>query len=325
MAQLLGTLLAGMIIPLFIAVKFSGISLMFGNFDRRFKAEELLMLAGKLPLAAICMTAVWASMTLAVCSMKSRSRSKVDIGMVVAMLWLGPQAAGLLWGTSSDNWVVNMLIRGGVLIVGAFSLIVAGVSAPGANRLFFFKLWMALSGLVIMPLLWQWQGIYSAKNWSDILIVLSVLFLLCALFERLIQSRRVLAQLNDPVLAAVAFPFTTGALNSMVLAAVFAFAAHFVDKLEPGSIALLLFLAAAISLCNAAGLFFERRGANFKRFAAFIILSAFIWVLVAVGAVYGCKFLLNHEPAAAAVIFAVLTLLFNLPLIINYNCRKKGL
>lgn len=325
MAQLLGTLLAVMIIPLFIAVKFSDIRLLFGNFDRRFTAEELLMLAGKLPLAAICMTAVWASMTLAVCSMKSRSRSKADIGMVVAMLWLGPQAAGLLWGTSSDNWVVNMLIRGGVLIIGSFTLIVAGVSAPGANRLFFFKLWMALSGLVIMPLLWQWQGIYSVANWSEILIVLSVLFLLCSLFERLIQSRRVLAQLDNPVLAAIAFPFSTGALNSIVLAAVFAFAAHFVDKLESGGIELLLFFAAVISLCNAAGLFFERRGANFKRFAAFIILTAFIWVLVAVGTVYGCEFLLKHESGTAAVIYAVLTLLFNLPLIIYYNCRKKGL
>ena len=325
MAQLLGTLLAVMIIPLFIAVKFSDIRLLFGNFDRRFNAEELLMLAGKLPLAAICMTAVWASMTLAVCSMKSRSRSKADIGMVVAMLWLGPQAAGLLWGTSSDNWVVNMLIRGGVLIIGSFTLIVAGVSAPGANRLFFFKLWMALSGLVIMPLLWQWQGIYSAKNWSEILIVLSVLFLLCSLFERLIQSRRVLAQLDNPVFAAIAFPFSTGALNSIVLAAVFAFAAHFVDKLESGSIALLLFFAAAISLCNAAGFFFERRGVKFKRFVAFILLTAFIWVLMAVGAVYECEYLLKHELGNAAVIFAVLTVLFNLPLIINYNCRKKGL
>lgn len=325
LAQLISVLLAGGIIPLFIAVKFSEIRLLSGNFDRRFNAEELLLLAGKLPLAAICMTAVWAAMTLAVCSRKSSSRSKVDIGMIVAMLWLAPQATSLLWGTSMDNWVVNMLIRGSVLIVGAYTLIVAGVSAPGANRLFFFKLWMALSGLVIMPLLWLWQGIYSAESWSEILIVLSVLFLLCSLFERLIQSRRVLAQLDNPVLAAVAFPFSTGALNSVVLAAVIAVAAHLADKMESGSIALLLFFAAAISLCNMAGFFFERRGVKFKRFIAFILLTAFIWVLMAVGAVYECKYLLKHELGNAAVIFAILTVVFNLPLIINYNCRKKGL
>ena len=325
LAQLISVLLAGGIIPLFVAVKFSEIRLLFGSFDRRFNAEELLLLAGKLPLAAICMTAVWAAMTLAVCSRKSSSRSKVDIGMVAAMLWLAPQAFGLLFGSNADNWVINMLIRSGVLIIGSFALITAGVLAPGADRVFFFKLWMALSGLVIMPLLWQWQGIYSAANWSEILIVLSVLFLLCSLFERLIQSRRVLAQLDNPVLAAIAFPFSTGALNSIVLAAVFAVAAHLADKMESGSIALLLFFAAAISLCNMAGFFFERRGVKFKRFIAFILLTAFIWVLMAVGAVYECKYLLKHELGNAAVIFAILTVVFNLPLIIYYNCRKKGL
>ena len=74
-----------------------------------------------------------------------------------------------------------------------------------------------------------------------------------------------------------------------------------------------------------AGFFFERRGVKFKRFIAFILLTAFIWVLMAVGAVYECKYLLKHELGNAAVIFAVLTVVFNLPLIINYNCRKKGL
>lgn len=293
--------------------------------DRRRTAAEAMVYLDKIPLVMICMSVVWSSMTLALCSLKPRSRSKVDIGMCVAMLWLAPQAFGLLFGSSVDNWVVNMLIRSGVLVTGSLALITAGVSAPGSNRLFFFKLWMALSGLVIMPLLWQWQGIYSAANWSDILIVLSVLFLLCSLFERLIQSRRVLAQLDNPVLAAIAFPFSTGALNSMVLAAVFAVAAHLADKMESGSIALLLFFAAAISLCNMAGFFFERRGVKFKRFIAFILLTAFIWALMAVGAVYECKYLLKHELGNAAVIFAVLTVVFNLPLIINYNCRKKGL
>ena len=325
MVQLISVLLAGGIIPLFIAVKFSAIRLLFGNFDRRFNADELLLLAGKLPLAAICMTVVWAAMTLAVCSRKSSSRSKVDIGMIVAMLWLAPQAASLLWGTSSDNWVINMLIRGVVLVVGSYTLVVAGVSAPGANRLFFFKLWMTLSGLVIMPLLWLWQGIYSAESWSVILTAFCVLFLLCSLFERLTQSRRVLAQLDKPVIAAVTFPFTTGAVNSMVLAVIFALAANIVDKMQPGNISGLLFFAMVISLCNMAGFFCERRGVKFKRFSAFVILTVLIWVFMAAMAEYVNKFTWLCESTNAAVIFAILTVVFNLPLIINYNCRKKGL
>jgi len=321
--QILSILLLCGLLPYWFGIDRGVLARLFE--DRRWSAMEAMVHLNKIPLAMICMAIVWSSMTLALCSLKPRSRSKVDIGMIVAMLWLAPQATSLLWGTSMDNWVINMLIRSGVLIIGSFALVTAGVSAPGANRLFFFKLWMALSGLVIMPLLWQWQGIYSAANWSEILIVLSVLFLLCSLFERLIQSRRVLAQLDNPVLAAIAFPFSTGALNSMVLAAVFAVAAHLADKMESGSIALLLFFAAVISLCNMAGFFFERRGVKFKRFIAFVLLTAFIWVLMAVGAVYGCKYLLKHELGNAAVIFAVLTVVFNLPLIINYNCRKKGL
>lgn len=289
--------------------------------DRRRTAAEAMVYLDKIPLAMICMAIVWSSMTLALCSLKPRSRSKVDIGMCVAMLWLAPQAFGLLFGSSVDNWVVNMLIRSGVLVTGSLALITAGVSAPGSNRLFFFKLWMALSGLVIMPLLWQWQGIYSAANWSDILIVLSVLFLLCSLFERLIQSRRVLAQLDNPVLAAIAFPFSTGALNSMVLAAVFAVAAHLADKMESGSIALLLFFAAAVSLCNMAGFFFERNGKKFFRFAAFLLLLFFGGIAVSVADANGFDIFTGKF----AVVSAILTIGCNIPLIINYNCRKKSL
>ena len=193
--------------------------------DRRWTSAEAMTDICKTPLVMVCMAVVWSSMTLALCSLKPRSRSKVDIGMVAAMLFLAPQAFGLLLGSTGDNWLVNMLIRAGVLIIGSLALITAGVSAPGANRLFLFKSWITLSVLVIMPLLWKWQGIFSKDIWVAMLAVAAGFFLISSLFERTVQSRRVLSQLSNPVAAFIAFPFTTGVLNSMVLAGGFAVAA----------------------------------------------------------------------------------------------------
>ena len=158
-----------------------------------------------------------------------------------------------------------------------------------------------------------------------VLVVLSVSFLLCSLFERLIQSRRVLAQVNSPVLTVASFPFTTGALNSMVLAAIFAFAAHFADDWTADGAAGVLFLAALVSLCNMVGFFFERQSRKFNRFTAFLIVLAACWILFSAVAVNFRSVVLRWEGSHAAVFFAVLTLVFNLPLIINYNFRKKGL
>ena len=295
--------------------------------DRRRTAAEAMVYLDKIPLVMICMSVVWSSMTLALCSLKPRSRSKVDIGMVAAMLWLAPQAFGLLFGSNADNWVINMLIRSGVLIIGSFALVTAGVSAPGANRLFFFKFWITLSVLVIMPLLWKWQGIFSKDIWVATLAVAAGFFLISSLFERTVQSRRVLSQLSNPILAFIAFPFTTGVLNSMVLAGGFAVAAFLIDQKELtwGVVAIGMTLAAAVSLCNMVGFFMENKGRKFARFAAFLLLIFAGFVISGVAEANGIDIVNWIFGRKSAIVMAIFTIGCNIPLIINYNCRKKDL
>ena len=295
--------------------------------DRRRTAAEAMVYLDKIPLVMICMSVVWSSMTLALCSLKPRSRSKVDIGMVAAMLWLAPQAFGLLFGSNADNWVINMLIRSGVLIIGSFALVTAGVSAPGANRLFFFKFWITLSVLVIMPLLWKWQGIFSKDIWVATLAVAAGFFLISSLFERTVQSRRVLSQLSNPILAFIAFPFTTGVLNSIVLAGGFAVAAFLIDQKELtwGHMAIGMTLAAAVSLCNMVGFFMENKGRKFARFSAFLLLIFAGFVISGVAEANGIDIVNWIFGRKSAIVMAIFTIGCNIPLIINYNCRKKDL
>ena len=295
--------------------------------DRRWTSAEAMTYICKTPLVMVCMAVVWSSMTLALCSLKPRSRSKVDIGMVAAMLFLAPQAFGLLLGSTGDNWLVNMLIRAGVLIIGSLALITAGVSAPGANRLFLFKSWITLSVLVIMPFLWKLQVGFRRENWSEMLKLCSCFFLLCSLFERTVQSRRVLSQLSNPVIALITFPFTTGVLNSMVLAAGFAVAAHFIDPgcFAGSDVAEMLTVAAMISLCNMAGFFFENKGRKFVRFVAFLLLIFFGGVVLGIAGANGIEISKWISRREIVIVMAILTLGCNIPLIINYNSRKKSL
>ena len=295
--------------------------------NRRLTSDEAMRYISKIPLVMICMAVVWSSGTLALCSLKPRSRSKVDVGMLVAMLFFAPQALGLLLGSTGDNWLINLLIRTGIMVIGSLALITAGVSAPGANRLFFFKVWITLSVLVIMPLLWKWQGVFSRLYWCEMLTLCSGFFLFSSLFERFVQSRRVLAQLSNPVLALITFPFTTGVLNSMVLSAGFAVAAFLIDRswFSWELIAMGIWMAAAVSLCNMVGFLLENKAKKFVRFAAFLLLIFFGGVILGVAETNGIDVDNLFFGRETAVVMTIFTIGCNIPLIINYNSRKKSL
>jgi hypothetical protein len=178
-----------------------------------------------------------------------------------------------------------------------------------------------------MPLLWKWQGVFGRGIWSEMLTLCSCFFLFCSLFERTVQSRRVLSQLSNPVIALITFPFTTGVLNSMVLAAGFAVAAHFTDPgcFASSDVAKMLTVAAMISLCNMAGFFFENNGRKFVRFVAFLLLIFFGGVVLGIAGANGIEISKWISRREIVIVMAILTLGCNIPLIINYNSRKKSL
>ena len=325
MVQVLAVLLLCGLLPFWVGIDTDVLALLAE--DRRRTAAEAAVVLGKIPLVLVCMTVVWSSATLALCSLKPRSRGKVDIGMIAAMLFLAPQAFGLLAGSGEDNWVIHMLIRAVVLVAGSLTLITAGVSAPGANRLVGFKLWMAFALLVIVPLLWKWQGIFNKGMWANMLEAGAGLFLLSSLFERMVQSRRVLTQLSNPVLAVISFPFTTGVLNSMVLAAGFLAAAYFLapSHFDGEARGVWLVFAAAVSLCNMAGFLFESKGKKFIRLAAFVLLIFVGGIVAGIAEQHGLVVYFKDFGGKFAVIPAIFIIGCNIPLIINYNSRKKNL
>ena len=271
-------------------------------------------------LVWICSVVSWGSATLAVCSLKPASRRKFDSGTVVAMLVIGPQLSGLIVGSNSENFEIYVVMRTIVLVVACLSLVCSGVSAPGANRLFFFKLWMFISALVLIPVF------FRMPLEAGYLQVMAVVFLLCSLMERLIQSRRVLSRMSNPLVAAAAFPFTTGSLNSIALSILFVLCSLVVDKASTISFLVPFTVCTAlVSGCNMAGFFCERRNWKFKRFIAFVLSGLAVMLLYVLLDVAGYW---HFKPSTSNVFIAIfvgLAIVFNLPLIINYNYRKKRL
>ena len=294
------------------------------NFGRAMNSKDFMELMTDFPLVTVCLVMAFVSMTLAISSLKPRSRGRDDFGMLAvfpALLALGV----IVFEIPAKFWEIAIIARTMVITVGSLALISSGVSAPGSNRLLFFKVWVTASVLIFMPLIYHFTECFSRVRWANELLRASFFFVMCALFERLIQSRRVLAQTEDPLLKIVLFPFTTGALNSLVLSGLLAFAAFWVDRSNFLTRCDFLLLVFAISaMCNFAGLLIERYGKRFIRFAAFCLLGwlsgAFVFYIK--GKYPG--FPVEYEQEIRLVLTLV-SLIFTALLAINYNCRKKDL
>ena len=330
MVQTMGFALLAGILPLTLFCRMKSTQTLvavvkeFSNFTDDFIVRTLTEIGdlfSRMPLLAFCMLITLSSMSLAVCSLKPRSRGKFDFGTVAVVMLIVIQSVGLTIGTNSEFFVQETIIRTVMLTVGSLALISSGVSAPGANRLLFFKIWVFLSVVVIIPLVHRLTGSFSTAGWSVELVAAALFFIVCSLFERLIQSRRVLAQMSDPLLAIIAFPFSTGALNSFALSGILCIAANIVFSMEMDWF---LLIATAAALSNLIGFFMEKMGRRFIRFAAFVIMLAFYAVT------YGwvnneMPGFFDENSTAIRAVEVILTGGALFILAINYNYRKKDL
>ena len=286
---------------------------------------DLAKLGAKAPVIALCFIVALSSTALAVCSLKPRSRGKYDIGSLAVVVLLGVQSFSMTVGISPEHFAAEIIARTVIITVGSLALISSGVSAPGANRLFFFKIWVFFSVFAGLPAVHWMSGEFSRTIWAVELLAAALFFIGCSLFERLIQSRRVLAQMSDPLKMIAAFPFSTGALNSMVLSGIFIVAAYNIQpeavKSVPDAIYGMVTLAA---LCNLAGLFFEKAGKRFIRLGAFLGGGWLAGFLIGLINVEYPDFLEENQALirGAEVVLTGISLLI---LAINYNCRKKDL
>ena len=294
------------------------------GYGRAMSSKDFLDFMSDLPLVSLCLVTALVSMTLAISSLKPRSRGRYDFGMLAVFPVLFA-LIGVYGDIPTKFLEIGFVTRTVVVTVGSLALISSGVSAPGSNRLLFFKVWMTASVLIFMPLVYHFTECFSRVRWVDELVAVSLFFIVCSLFERLIQSRRVMAQTDDPLLKIVLFPFTTGALNSLVLSALLAFAAFFVDRCNfLGRCDFLLLVFALGAMCNFAGLLIERCGKRFIRFAAFCVLGWLSGAFV---------FYIEEEypgfPVDQArnirIVLSLISLVFSTLLAINYNYRKKDL
>ena len=291
---------------------------------RVMSSKDFLEFMTDLPLVSLCLVTALVSMTLAISSLKPRSRGRYDFGMLAVFPVLFA-LIGVYGDIPTKFLEIGFVTRTVVVTVGSLALISSGVSAPGSNRLLFFKVWMTASVLIFMPLVYHFTECFSRVRWAKELVAVSLFFIVCSLFERLIQSRRVMAQTEDPLLKIVLFPFTTGALNSLVLSALLALAAFFVDRCNfLGRCDFLLLVFALGAMCNFAGLLIERCGKRFIRFAAFCVLGWLSGAFV---------FYIEEEypgfPVDQArnirIVLSLVSLVFSTLLAINYNYRKKDL
>lgn len=277
--------------------------------------------------AMLCAIVSWGTMTLALCSLKPRSRGKFDLGAIAAMLVLAPQAFVLLAGISFDSFGMFLAARTLVSVVGGFALICSGVSAPASNRLFFFKSWMFVSVLVITPLLYKLQDVYSAEVFAGEVFNMGIFFIFASLFERLTQSRRVLTALSNPVWATLSFPFSTGTLNSLVLAGIFFAASWGIsrDTISNGGWLMVFILSAVAAFVNMLGFFGERRAIRVMRLLIFCVIMFGFFILL--GIISQREFFadLKKYIVGINVSLCLMILGFCAPLIKNYNYRKKHL
>ena len=333
MVQTITGVVAGSLIPLKIFLELQSVQNLIGMLSAVGSADVMIaqlmaewnQFGARVPMSALCIVVALTSTSLAVCSLKPRSRGKFDIGSLAVILLLGVQALTLTVGIRQEHFNVEIIARTVIITVGSLALISSGVSAPGANRLFFFKAWVAFSVFVLLPLVHRMTGGFSRDIWAVELLIAALFFVGCSLFERLIQSRRVLAQMSNPLVAVVAFPLSTGALNSMVLSGIFIFAAYQIAPGEGEAVSTLFLMAGTLAaLCNLAGFFFEKSGKRFIRFAAFL---GGAWII---GFIAGW-INVNHpgffEENRALIRGAelLLTAVSLLVLAINYNSRKKDL
>ena len=293
-------------------------------YGRAMSSKDVLEFMADLPLVSLCLVTALVSMTLAISSLKPRSRGRYDFGMLAVFPVLFA-LIGVYGDIPTKFLEIGFVTRTVVVTVGSLALISSGVSAPGSNRLLFFKVWMTSSVLIFMPLVYHFTECFSRVRWVDELVAVSLFFIVCSLFERLIQSRRVMAQTEDPLLKIVLFPFTTGALNSLVLSVLLALAAFFVDRCNfLGRCDFLLLVFALGAMCNFAGLLIERCGKRFIRSAAFCVLGWLSGAFV---------FYIEEEypgfPVDQArnirIVLSLISLVFSTLLAINYNYRKKDL
>ncbi len=292
--------------------------------DRAMISRDFLEFMTDLPMVSLCLVTALVSMTLAISSLKPRSRGRYDFGMLAVFPVLFA-LIGIYGVIPTKFLAIGFVTRTVVVTVGSLALISSGVSAPGSNRLLFFKVWMTASVLIFMPLVYHFTETFSRVRWANELVVVSFFFIVCSLFERLIQSRRVLAQTEDPLLKIVLFPFTTGALNSLVLSLLLALAAFFVDRCNFwGRSDFLLLVFALGAICNFAGLLIERCGKRFIRFAAFCVLG---WLSGAFVFYIDGKFpgFQGAQARNIRIVLSLVSLFFSTLLAINYNYRKKDL
>lgn len=321
------------VLPLMIFFDLTAVETLIG-FGTQFSSADFRMaafaaqigkMAAKVPLLCVCMIINLTSLSLAVCSLKPKSRGKFDFGAMAVVLLLGMQSYAITAGASMEHFNSEVMLRTLVITVGSLALISSGVSAPGANRLFFFKIWCFAAMTLILPFVRKARGVFSAEEWSFELIIAANFFLICSLFERLLQSRRVLAQMRNPLLAVIAFPFSTGALNSFALSGVFLALAWICTPLKmTGEVEGLFIIGVFAALANFAGFCFERLGKSFIRFAAFLIVLCLYGALRAGLEVNLPDFYAEHDNIFR-VVKVILTVGALFVLAINYNYRKKDL
>ena len=172
-------------------------------------------------------------------------------------------------------------------------------------------------------MLYRSSGDFSVKLWASEMETLGWFFLLVSLFERLAQTRRVLSSFRNPVWFILGFPFSSGALNSMLLSVL---CSGIAKALDP-EIELMPYLAVAVivSLANALGVLGDMRNVRVLRWLVVLLVTVGTIILFSECRRRGLQFDWKKYQDGICVSLTIIAVVLNIPLIKRYNYRKKSL
>lgn len=171
-----------------------------------------LLISGLLQITALC------SLALGCATFQSKKRGSVDWTMLAVIFALFPAFAAIFRGFSQGVSTSDFILIDSILAaISAFgiSLCICGASPKSSDRAMVLKLTVAAAALV-MPVILKYtheQQTPLSTLYGNSLFFAAMFIIVGALFERMKQTRRVLASPSSKYL----FIFGTGTANSLVL------------------------------------------------------------------------------------------------------------
>ena len=198
-------------------------------------------------ITAFLQVSALSSVSLGAASFMQKKNNSFDWTIILTVLALLPFISMLSLDRQIESTEKLIAVGAGFLAVSAFGIAfaVCGASPKNSDRAMLLKI-TSVGISIVLPVVYK-LTIMKDNSFREIsglsLYIITIGIMFAALFERKIQTRRVLANLSSKLL----FPFSTGVANSFVLFVILGILAYFLrSDAEYSSILAKLFLLTGV-------------------------------------------------------------------------------